>query len=618
MKKTLLLTGFIVAAIVIAANVVVSLLGFGQIDLTENKLYSLSDGTKTILKGLERPVTLKFYYSAGHKDVPPQVKEYGLRLQNLLKSYDKIGGDKVELEIFNPKPFSEEEEWAQKYGVQGARSSHFAVDEDPYFCGLVAISGDREETIPFFQAPQPGQPETVEYDISKIVSEVGRNQSETIGLMSSLPIFGGAPPAANPFQQPPPQQRPKWYFVTELEKFFEIEQVETTVEEIPTNIHTLVVVHPKTLEDGTLYALDQFVMRGGHLLAFVDPLNLADENPQNPQIPAYLMGGSDLNQLTQSWGVELRDGVVADPGTFSTMIQHPCALEIGRDRFGDSIPSLRDLRSVTHILGGGFEVKEKEGVEVTTLFTTSEDAGVVDRFKASPQGDRNDILKDLEAAGEIPLALRITGTLKSAYPEGAPGADTNAAPGLAETTEGVVVLVGDADILSDQFAVRPGRNVFGQPVLMPTGLLNFPIGLIEETSGDTALMGLRNRSQVNRPFTVVDEMEREASKKVQETWEALEKEVAEAQKELDEMKPPEGQNANLFMDAEQRKKQAEVNLKLRKTQKKLKEVAKERIRDVESLGNKIKLGNIAVIPGLIALFGFLRWIVRRSRARPKR
>jgi len=610
------LFGLLLAGVLIAANVIVANLGI-RADLTEDKLYTLSEGTSGVLADLEKPVTLKYYFSRGAKDINQQLKDYGKRVHDLLKQYDKRGGDNVYLEVYNPKPFTEEEEWAQKFGLASARDPMGASTIDPFFCGLVVQSGKNEEVIPFFPPPQPGQAETLEYDVTKVITEVARTKPAKVGVLSGLPVFGGmSMPQQNPFggAPPQPQRTEKWQFVTMLESFYDVTEVKTDATEIPADITTLIAIHPKSLSEDTLYALDQFVMRGGNLVGFLDPYCYTETaGQQNNPMAMMGGGGSDLNGLTEAWGVTFKaDKFVADPDNFSTRYRGNLGIiQIGKDDFAENIQAMRDIRDVTVFWGGAFDVDQEkvEAVDVTELFTSSKAAGSLEGFRAL--GDPNAQAKELKAEDKnLPLAVRLTGTFPSAF-----AAKTNATH-LAEGT-GSVVLMGDVDQLGDQFAFQ-FINMFGQRAAMPTGTLGLPMGMIGEAAGNSALMSLQNRGNFNRRLDYVDEIEREASKETQAQMAKIQKDMDDANAELAAIKPPEGVNSALFLNKELKAKQEQINEKIIEAQKEIRLAEEKSLKGVRSLGVKLKAIHIAIIPGIVALFGFLRFILRSFAGRPKR
>jgi len=610
------LFGLLLAGVLIAVNIIAAQLGF-RADLTADKQYTLSEGTKGVLKDLEKPVTLKYYFSRGAKDVPQELLSYGNRVQDLLKQYDRKGGKNVFLEVYNPKPFTEEEEWATKFGLTNARTMVPGNTIDPIFCGLVIQSGKTDEIIPFIVSPKlmesPNQAETIEYDITKAIAEVSRTKAAKVGVLSSLPVFGGMTmPPQNPFgggPPPQPQRAEKWHFISLMQQIYDVTEIKAEATEIPEDITTLVAVHPKGLSEATLYAIDQFVMRGGNLVGFLDPYSIA-ETAGNQQMAMMGGGGSDLNGLTSAWGATFKgDKFIADPDNMSTTrYRNLGILDIGRESFAENIQAMRDIGTASIFFGGAFEVdKEKaEGVEIVELFTSSEAAGPLDSFRA--MGDANAQSKELKAAGEKqPLAVRLTGTFPSAFPGNSSNA-THVAEG-----QGSVVLMGDSDALSDQFGFM---NFFGR--FMPNPTIGLPMGFIGEATGSSALMSLQNRGNFNRRLDYVDDIEREASKETQEQRAGIQEGIEKANAELAALKPPEGVNPALFLNKELKAKQEQINADILEAEKQIRLAEEKSLKGVRSLGTKLKFLHIAIIPGIVALFGILRFVLRNFLGRPKR
>ena len=292
----------VVAAIIGAANLILSNLPL-RVDMTGEKLYTLSKGSKAVLGKLENDVTLKFYYSSSSAEMPMQLKTYAQQVQNLLKEYELAGNGHVALEAYDPKPDSDAEEWAQRYGVEPQNVTPFG---QPVYFGLVAVCGDREETLPRFS---PRTESTLEYDVTRLVTRVGWDeQRPVIGVMTSLPGVLGQPP--NPMMQMQRRQQPQgWASFMELKKDYDVREIPTTAESIDEDVKALVVLHAKDLSEKTLFAIDQFVVRGGRLIACVDAFSAMDmisqRQQQNPMM--MQMGGPDgpstLGKLFDAWGV---------------------------------------------------------------------------------------------------------------------------------------------------------------------------------------------------------------------------------------------------------------------------------------------------------------------------
>jgi len=297
----------ILLGILIAANAVLRPVRLRK-DVTEDKLYTLSDGTKGLLSKLDRDVTLKLYFSKSNERLPMPLKNFAGRVRDLLKEYESRSGGHLVVEEFDPKPDSDEEEWAQRYGLQSQSLDMFGVGGGLYF-GIVAVSGNREAAIPLLaESAEP----RLEYLLTRMVSEVDSEKTATVGIMSALPVNGGK----------------KWSVVSEIKRQYKVQNIEMDVDKIPDGIDTLVVIHPADISDTALYALDQFVLRGGRMLAFTDPMSLAAQESANPQMQQYGMPppqmASESKRPPEKW-----PPTKVPPACSKGAADRPCATLLG-------------------------------------------------------------------------------------------------------------------------------------------------------------------------------------------------------------------------------------------------------------------------------------------------
>ncbi|MEK8017572.1 MAG: GldG family protein, partial [Candidatus Parabeggiatoa sp.] len=298
-QKMLTTTGLLIAIILFLAINIVSDVAFksARLDLTENQLYTLSEGSKNILKALEEPITLRFFISQKVATRLPGISSYTVRVRELLEEYQRTAGDKLKLKLIDPEPFSEEEDQAEGYGLQG-----IPVDDSntTFYFGLAGTnSTDDEEVIPFFS---PNRTEFLEYDLTKLIHQLDKPKQKVVGIMSTLPVQGNT---ASPFQQ---NAAKPWMIVDHIRQLFEVRTVETNVEKIPDNIDMLMLIHPKDFSEATLYALDQFVLSGGRMIVFADPYSEVYEPPSDPKNPFAAMQAprnSELSKLFDAWGLEI-------------------------------------------------------------------------------------------------------------------------------------------------------------------------------------------------------------------------------------------------------------------------------------------------------------------------
>jgi len=607
----------IVFAIVVAANILASRLPV-RADFTHDKLYTLSEGTKKLLGGLDRDVTLRFYFSRSMEGVPEQIKQFAQRVQDLLREYDRIGGGKVTLEILDPKPDSDDEERAQREGLEPQTLDPFGQLQ--FFLGLSMQSGAKESVIPFFV---PSEEDRLEYDITKRLLEVTEAKKPKIGVMSPLQLSGGMD--MNPFGGPRGGSEP-WVFFSELQAQFDVEEVPPSATEISTNLDALLVVHPKQLSDDTLFALDQFVMRGGRLIAFVDPKCIVD--PAGQQAGMMGMGGggpdfSDLNTLTKAWGLEMDTASVVADGKAATRIRgmggrpqrNASWLSLRPENMNHDEIAVSSLGALMMPFAGAFKGKPAEGLKMDALIQTSPGANTVSSFEATMGVDSPVGVAAETNDKPLVIAARLTGTFKSAFPNGKPG-DTNA-PALKESASGAtVVLVGDVDMLNDNFTVEK-INFFGQQAVQmrdDNAAIAFVVNLVEQNSGSDVLIGLRSRGSFRRPFDRVIALEDSAAQE----WRAKEKELndklQDLQMKLGELQRTKNKEQQLVLSPEQHREIEKFRAQQSDIKRQLKEVRKNLRQDIESLGMKLKILNIAAVPLGVAFFGIIFAAARRRKA----
>ena len=608
----LVLVGAIAASsVVILANLPL------RCDMTAENLYTLSKGSKAVLGQLTEDVTLKYYVSSSSAEMPMALKTYAQQVGNLLKEYERAGGGRLVVEEYDPKPDSDAEEWAQRYGVEPQTGGN-PFGQGIYF-GVVAVCGDREETLGVLS---PRTESTLEYDLTRLVTRVAWPERPVVGVMTSLPdVLGGQ---MNPMMMQMGQRPPQgWAAFSELAKDYDVRTVEPDAEKIDDDIKTLVVVHPKNLSDKALYAIDQFVLRGGKLVACVDPFSIKDmqssRSQQNPMMGQ--MGGdgpSTLGKLFDAWGVKFEEGKISCDLEAATKLNNgqggvesnPAFLSLGTANMdkGDLIVS--DLTNVMFPFAGAFTFEKKDmDISFEPVITTSKDNSCSTDKMAMQYGGMKDMVPD---GKERILAARLSGTFKTAFPKG-PDGTNDVSKALAEG-KGNVLLFADSDFLADDFCVRMMRTPFGSiPQLINENLTLFS-NAMEQFAGREELIGVRSRGASDRPFTVVNELEAEATKKWQAREAAFQEELQQTQQRLSALQKEKKGGERFILSKEQQDEIVKLRKSQAETRKQLKNVRKELTADIDSLGLRLKIINIALVPVLVVLFGLLRGYLRRKRA----
>ena len=607
-----------VLAILVAANIIIGQFRLRK-DLTAEKLYTLSDGTRQVLDKMDADVTLMFFFNSSAPEVPAPLKSFAQEVEDLLKEYSAAAGGKVHIEKYDPKPDSDAEDLAQRYGLEG----QLLPPAGPtLFMGLVARSGDRQDMIPMVD---PRNAELLEYNITRMIHRVTTSRKPVVGVMSGLPVMGTAP---SPYM-PPNRQKPQtpWAAFRDLSQDYTVRTVPVSATEIDPDIDTLVVVHPKNLSDKSLFALDQFVLRGGRLMAFVDPFCVADQESAEME----MMGGmgasrsSSLGKLFDAWGVKYEPGkIVADVeattplrGRGNAVEQSPLYLSLRRNNFTQGDVLTAPVNSLMMVMAGAFTGDAAPGLKSTPLIASSVKSALCDAMML--QYDPNAYRRQLkDKARSYNLAIRLQGKFKTAFPEGMPSdpAQTNASPSTAAslkegTQEGNVILVADVDMLYNDFCVQE-LNLFGYRGFQPfNDNINLFANMVEQMAGSADLIGVRCRGTFRRPFTRVLALEAEAQSRWMEQEQALEEKLQNSQARIAELQQKKDDKQRFIMSPEQTRELEGIRAEVLKYKQELKQVRRNLREDIESLGMTVKVINILLVPALVALAGILFALARR-------
>ena len=590
--------------LLVAVNFLVSRVP-ARVDLTEGEIYTLSGGTRKILRGLAAPVKVKLYISQG-ESVPVPLRSFAQRIEDLVHEFKQAAGSNLVVERYNPKPDSEEEDAAQLDGIEPQQ----LYSGEQFYLGVAVSQLERKQAIP---AISPQRERLLEYDLVRAIARVANPERPKIGLMAGLPVLGEK---FNPFTR---QSSDPWVLANELKRDFEVKEIPMSAKEIDKDVNVLLLIHPRDIPPMTEYALDQFVLRGGKLIAFVDPYAYFDQQPTMPGIPPQ-PSSSTLPTLFKAWGMSMNpEKVISDVvfGSGGGQRYTPTVLSLNRTAFNRDDVVTSQIETLLYAFGGAFEVKNDD-LKIVELVKSSPNSMLVDNANATKAGD--EATKSFKPSGAaMPLALRLTGKFKTAFPEGVkdgerPVPDT---PQLRESTaENSVILVADVDMLADGAAVDV-QEVFGRKVVVPSnGNLAFAIGMVEQFAAGDDLISLRSRTAAFRPLTVVRELEAEAQKQYFGQIQALEEEVQKTTEKLQELQKAQGGAAGKSGQILSPEQQAEIE-RFRKTVAEsrlaLKEVRKNLRQDAESLVFWTKVANIALMPLLVALAGLLVALVRRRR-----
>ncbi|MCG8370350.1 MAG: Gldg family protein [Proteobacteria bacterium] len=616
----LLLVAFVMAVIV--SNQLFKGL---RIDLTDNRLYTLSDGTKRIVRDIEEPINLYFYFSDRATRDVPSLRDYANRVREMLEELADAGRGKVRLSVIDPLPFSEEEDRAAQFGLQGAQ---LGATPDPVYLGLAGVNsvGD-EEIIPFFQ---PEREASLEYDLAKLVSTLASPERSVVGLVSGVSMTGRFDPQTQRMQPP-------WAVYQQADQLFEIRDLGTAFDTVPEDIGLLWIVQPKNLSDTTQYAIDQFVLRGGKALIFVDPVAAVDSTSTEsmPQGMPPVGQSSDLPLLFAGWGIEFSSReVVADAqlalqintGFGNRPTRHYGYLGVTSDRIDDNDIVTMELGTLNAATAGRLRAAPDSDISLEPLVTSSPASALLPASRFAFLPDPTELQRGFDPGGEpLVIAARVSGSLPSAFPDGRPamtpgpddaGADEgSAAEHVPESTESVnLIVVADVDLLSDPMWVQV-QNFFGRQIANAFASNGaFVVNALENLAGSSDLIAVRSRGSFSRPFTKVDELRVDAEARFLETQQRLQRELSETERRLAELQASRDDAGSLLLTDEQ---QAEIDRfvdQRASIRKELRAVQRGLDKDIEDLGMWLKIVNIGLMP-LLLTAGTLIVLWQRRRRR---
>jgi ABC-type uncharacterized transport system involved in gliding motility auxiliary subunit len=599
-----------------------------RIDLTESNLYSIAPGTERILESLQEPINLYFFFSQEASQDTPPIRAYAQRVRELLEEMTQRSGGKLRLSVVDPQPFSEDEDRAAEFGLQGVPIG--ARGETLYFGLAGTNSTDGREIIGFFQ---PDKEEFLEYDVASLVHRLGNPKRAKVGLMSALPVDVQFDPQTGRMQE-------GWASISQLKQLFDVQTIAADATSIAADIDVLMLIHPKELSPASQYAIDQFVMRGGKLIAFIDPQS--ENDPQAAQM-AQMGGGmgnrsSSLGPLLDAWGVSYDPSMVLGDRELGLTVslrqgqppsQHVAIVGFNRDSMNKKDVVTANLDTINVMTAGTFKKKDGATVTLDPLLESSANAALLPSARLAFLPDSEGLLDGFKASGErYPVAVRLHGKLKSAFPNGAPSAavpDSGplppkpAADGLKETSgEANVILVADSDILADPLWIR-SQNVFGQRVAVAwANNGDFLANALDNLAGSSDLISIRGRQSFFRPFTKVDELRRQADDRLRAKEKELDTELKETEQKLTELQSGRANQDSLMLSPEQEAELKRFQQERSRIRKELRDVRRSLDVEIEGLGTTLKVLNIALIPALIAIGAIVLAITRRRKLRAGR
>ncbi len=638
------ITALLVIAIVAAVNFLVGGLGLFnfRVDLTEHKLYTLSDGTRNILERInpDKPVTIRYYVTTEDRVMPPILKSHARTVQDLLLEFQKAAKGKVILEKLIPNPNTEDEDRAREDDLQGMQVN---AEGDNIYLGLAIQSAAQKEVLPFLN---PNEETALEYNVARAIQKVAKTSKTVLGVMSAMPIMGSP---MFPFQRQRGQE--PWILVQRLRMDYEVREIPMTADTIDADINTLLVIHPADITETAEYAIDQYLLKGGKVIAMVDPQSLIAQaysgqpNPMTGQPGGVINTASDLPNLFKAWGVSYDKSLVVADVNYRTMMQgrqNPVALRLPKEAINKDERITADLQSLMLMSAGALEAESKDGLTATVLAHSSESSEKIDVAEAEKL--RRESLTNFTSSGQRqPLVVMLSGKFKTGFPNGKPkapaaspetgGAEGDAGAPKAEApakqeeaeaaapkqeaskedgtikessnSEGMVILFADADMLYDAFCVQQDPMTGG--LVATNSNLPLMLNAVEVLSGGGDLLKVRSRASTQRPFTKMDELRENVEKDFRPKLKSLQSDLDSIAQQMGPLRVKDGvlaDPAQIKKLEELMKKQADINREIRE----IKKTQNKQIAFTESI---ITLLNVLAVPLLVVAVGLILAIRRR-------
>jgi len=579
-----------------------------RLDLTENNLYTLSEGTVDIAESLDQKISLKLYFSDSASEDLPQIRSYAERVWELMQELAAQSDGRIELERIDPEPFSEAEDDAARYGLEAVPLNQAG---DVLYLGVVGTNSvDGLEILPFLS---PNREAFLEYDLARTVSTLAAPDLPRVGLISGLPISGG-------FDMQTGQRTPSWAVFEQWSELFDLTTIDPGATELAPDFDALVIVHPKDLTEDLMFAIDQFVLDGGRLLAFVDPYAEADpgENPNDPAARFMAERSSTLGPLFRAWGIEMdTEQFVADLGRALQVtiaqgqppVRHPAILGLSGSDLSERDIVTGDLNTVNVASSGALlDLDENSGPTFEFLMQSSERSGLLATERLRMAADPSALIDEVGLDDErYTVAARLTGEAQTAFPERA---------GEAGRSSGIIntIVVADTDLLADNMWVQR-QSFLGSVILNPfadNGAL--AVNALENLLGDADLISIRSRSTSTRTFELVEDLRRQAEARLRETEQRLEAELGETENRLTQLQQGRGDSDLSILTPEQEAEIDRFMAQRLEIRQQLRQVRRELDEEIEALGTRIKIVNIALIPLLVTVVALVvAWRRRRQQ-----
>ncbi|MFC3678929.1 Gldg family protein [Bacterioplanoides pacificum] len=600
-------------AIFLLSVVLINQLGSrARLDLTEQGLYTLSDGSRKILAEMKQPLEIQLFFSQQASKDLTRLRAYATQVEELLNEYVLHSNDMLSLQVIDPEPFSEQEDLATELGLQAVPVSGFG-DELYFGLAVKQLTEEGERDVAVLPFLQPDKEAFLEYDVTQLIYQLQQSRAPVIGLLSGLDVRGGFNPQSG-------QPTPAWMAIEQLDRQYEVRSLSAELETIEADVDVLMLIQPPALSDQALYAIDQFALRGGRVLAFLDPL--AESATASPMAMADPASATSLNPLLKSWGVQwdadqvvldAANALVVNQGRNRPPLRHFALLSLGQDDAENNSVVTAQLESINLASAGHWLAAEDAQSEVKPWLFSSADAQLTDANRLRINPDLVALQRGFVASGEhYNLGVRVSGSASTAFPEGVNGKKVD--DHRAATKQLAVTLVADTDLLTDRLWVQV-QNFFGQRIASPwADNGNLLINLTDQLAGSPDLIDLRARGQYARPFSKVEALQRAAEERFLASEQRLQQRLQETERQLAELQQQkDAEDSVLTLSDEQQAALENFQRQKVEIRKELRAVQHELDKDIEALGSQLKVLNIFILPLLLTLFSWLLALLLRRR-----
>lgn len=623
------ITSVVLLGIILISINFISGFAYFRMDLTEDKIFTLSEGTKNILSNLEDDVLIKFYFSESSADAPFPYKLYGQRIKEMLGEYVSHSDQRINLQVSDPRPDTDDEAGAVRHGLTPVPLG----PGENFYLGMVAIVANNEETIPFFSLDRE---RFLEYDLTRAISQVSATTRPVIGIMSSLPVMGQNIPMQ---MHQGPRNSQDWLFVQELKSAYEVKKVNTETDQIPEEISLLMVIHPRNFSESAVYAIDQYILNGGRAIIMVDPAsNAQQQNDQSNPFMAMMNRSSNLPKLFQAWGVDYDSNRVVGDMALATRVNMghqgglqtlPAWLSAQNDSMSQTSVISAKINSMLMVEAGALSKAANSEHEFIPLIQTSENAALLHtQSLMSPPGE---LVKQMPTSGSTKtLAAIVRGRFSSAFsePPSIESEDEQDEERIAAESRRAqlvqrhiqtaqqsvsVMIIADTDFLIDDFCARV-INFFGNAMLQP---LNDNLAFISNATdffaGSQDLIAVRSRGQALRPFTRVQQIEQQAQRKWQEEERELTRRLEQIQRRINELQASREDGERTILTPEQRQEILRARKEQSDTMERRRQIRKLLREDIENLGLKVTFINLLTMPLIVTLIGAIVYVKQNKR-----